>query len=527
MESEKKLGRVAQSPTVPGKVHEKKRFDIADLYDKPAGTAQNGADAGYGLDEKLRKAYFWIANYAIINPFCDIEYNTTPPNRYIIGDSKTGVSLPTAQSYASFILFPLLALVTRRKCLLVGGPGRGKTSSAMIMGLLAGYSMKEIKRAVQHGQPQMTVSDLLGNPLPSDMVNARSMDDIKISWRKWLSMKVKIIDEYNRIPARTQSALLNVMSENYAELLDQVYDCPDAAWYLTANDDAGGGTYQVIEALRDRIDVVVQALHFNTRFLPGLLDRVERGIKPEEMVPAEIIFTEEEIDTMNREILEVEIPRPLMRRIEYFASQFELLETGGEQVEYKTKDNVKLSGTAIPQVMQGETGKDQLKDISYQTLNGLSVRAFMTCLTFIKALAYFRGNDSVEFDDVRHVLPFVLHDKLGQNSECPFFEVPENAVYKYDRISWIRKLFDLSCAEFDRAGLDKKDAVGDLLEQFSRGLDGVTQQDAEAIMQQIEKMMGAIASGRKLYAATFDDLLTLKYLHQRYTNYLDWVKWKK
>mgnify|MGYP000639404964 CR=1 FL=1 len=48
-----------------------------------------------------------------------------------------------------------------------------------------------------------------------------------------------------------------------------------SAVILTANDDAGGGTYQVIEALRDRIDVVVKALHFNPRFLGELLARIE------------------------------------------------------------------------------------------------------------------------------------------------------------------------------------------------------------------------------------------------------------
>jgi len=133
------------------------------------------------------------------------------------------------------------------------------------MGVLAGYSLKDIRRSIQKGQPQMTVSDLLGSPLPADLVAARSMDQISIGWRKWLGMRVKIIDEYNRIPTRTQSALLTVLADNYAELLDQVYECPPAAWYLTANDDAGGGTYQVIEALRDRIDIVFKALHFNSR----------------------------------------------------------------------------------------------------------------------------------------------------------------------------------------------------------------------------------------------------------------------
>jgi hypothetical protein len=29
-----------------------------------------------------------------------------------------------------------------------------------------------------------------------------------------------------------------------------------------------------------------------------------------------------------------------------------------------------------------------------------------------------------------------------------------------------------------------------------------------------------------LYGHLFDDLLKLKYLHQRYTNYLKWLKWK-
>jgi len=61
---------------------------------------------------------------------------------------------------------------------------------------------------MQHGHPQMTIADLLGNPLPADLVNAQRIEDIRISWRQWLSMRVKIIDEYNRIPTRTQSALL-------------------------------------------------------------------------------------------------------------------------------------------------------------------------------------------------------------------------------------------------------------------------------------------------------------------------------
>ena len=93
------------------------------------------------------------------------------------------------------------------------------------------------------------------------------------------------------------------MADNYAEILDQIYECPESAWYLTANDDGGGGgTYQVFEALRDRIDIVVKALHFNTRFLNELLIRIEDDIRPETIVPRQIVFSEVEIDQMNKEV---------------------------------------------------------------------------------------------------------------------------------------------------------------------------------------------------------------------------------
>ena len=503
-----------------------KPFDVADLYKGPAADAAPTEGGGLPLDEKLRQAYFWIVNHAIISPHYDIEYNDGPHQTFTFGDTKAKVNLPSGQSYSSFVLLPVLNFAVRRRCLLVGGPGRGKTSSAILMGVLAGYNLKDVKRGIQHGQPQMTISDLLGNPLPADLVNAKSMDDIRISWRKWLSMRIKIIDEYNRIPTRTQSALLTVMGDNYAEILDQIYECPESAWYLTANDDAGGGTYQVIEALRDRIDVVVKTLHFNNRFLNELLTRIEEGIRPEEVVPAQIIFSESEIDRMSKEILEVTLPPEIRRRLEFFASQFEFLEPAAEQLEYKTKDTAKLAGADFNLLSASETGKDRVKDLGSQTRNGFSVRALMTALVFVKAMAYFRGNREVDINDARQIMPFVLHDKLQIDPDSPFFEAPGNAVYRIDRVGWIRKLFDLACAEYDRLNLDKDDPLAKLEAEFEAGLEGVTEAEARARLVKIERLLAEWSKGRKLYGHVFDDVLKLKYLHQRYTNYLKWLRYK-
>ena len=515
--------RLSASPTLPRGKGSGSAFDVADLFRGPApvdGQAQTAA----GLDERLRQAYFWIVNHAVISPHYDIEYqDDRSPQVFVIGDSKARFVLPAGQSYSSFVLMPLLTFALRRRCLMVGGPGRGKTASAILMGLLAGYSLKQVRRAMQHGQPQMSIADLLGNPLPADMLKAEQASDIRIAWREWLGLRVKIIDEYNRIPTRTQSALLTVMGDGYAELLDQIYECPDSAWFLTANDDAGGGTYQVIEALRDRIDVVVKTLHFVPRFLDELIYRIENDVRPEQAMPAQIRFAEDEVDAMGKAIRAVEVPVPLRKRLEFFVSQFEFLEPAAARFEYRSKDTARLSGVPFSEILARESGKDRVKDLSLQTTNGLSVRALMTLLLYAKGLAWFRGHDEVGIEDLRNVLPFVLHDRLVPHLEAPFFDSPEYQALKSDRVGWLQTLWDLSCAEYDQQNRDQNDPVADLLAELAAGLDGVTEAQARQRLNRIEKLVAELGRGRKLYGPLWDDLLSLKYLHQRYRNYLDWL----
>jgi MoxR-like ATPase len=517
--------QVSQAPTLPGGAPHEPDFDVAALYETPLGA---GAPAGgLPLDEKLRQAYFWIVNHAIISPHYDMEFSDGPSPSVTLGDSKARLTLPSGQSYSSFVLIPLLTFAVRRRCLLVGGPGRGKTASAILMGVLAGYPLREVRRAMQHGHPQLTISDLLGTPLPADLIKAEKAADIDIAWRSWLSMRVKIIDEYNRIPTRTQSALLTLMSDGYAEVFDQIYESTDSAWYLTANDDAGGGTYQVIEALRDRIDVVVHALPFNSRFLGELVTRVEQRLRPEELVPPEIVFDEAEHERMSNEILRVRLGEPVRRRLEFFTAQFELLEPAGEQFEYRTKDTAKLAGVEPRLLAAGESGRDRVADIGSQTTAGLSVRALQSVLHYAKALAYFRDRDEVGLDDLRAILPYVLHDKLTADDTNPAFDEPGHQAFRTDRVSWLRHLFDRACAEYDRLDLDVADPVGELLAEFADGLDGLDEQTVTGRLAKIEALLAEWSTGRKLYGHVYDDALALKYLHQRYVNYRTWLRWKR
>jgi hypothetical protein len=269
---------------------------------------------------------------------------------------------------------------------------------------------------------------------------------------------------------------------------------------------------------------VVQALSFNVRFLDDLLTRVEENVRPEEVVPPQIIFTEAEIDRMGKEIRAVVLPVAVLRRVEFFTSQFEFLEVAAEQFEYKTKDTARLAGSEWNALVGQETGKDRLKDIGLQTKNGLSVRTLMTLLHYSKALAYFRGTNEVTMEDMRQILPFVLHDKLVPDTDAPFFEQAGNKPLRTDRVSWLRRLFDLACAEYDRLDLDRTDPVGALDTEFRQGLDGLSQNQVRQRLTQIERHIGELAQGRKLYGHLYEDILKLKYLHQRYTNYLRWLQ---
>jgi MoxR-like ATPase len=121
------------------------------------------------------------------------------------------------------------------------------------------------------------------------------------------------------------------------------------------------------------------------------------------------------------------------------------------------------------------------------------------------------------------MLPFVLHDKLQPDPDAPFFEAAGNAVLRIDRVTWIRRLFDLACAEYDRLNLDHDDPVAVLDAEFSQGLEGLKEQDVRGRLVRIERLLADWSKGRKLYGNLFDDVLKLKYLHQRYTNYLRWL----
>ncbi len=390
------------------------------------------------LGEKARRAYAWIAEEAIRCPYADLEFGPAVS----LGTGEAGLRVHGEDAWASFIVLPLLTLLTSRRLLFIGAPGRGKTTMATLMALLAGEGLEEARRGIQHGHPQLTIADLLGGPLPSALIRAEEASSIRVSWRGWLRRRVKIVDEYNRIPTRTQSALLSLMAEGYAELYEQVIEAGRSAWFLTANDEQGGGTFPVIEALRDRIDVVVRCAPFHARYLDDLVTRIEGSSTPEAFVPGELVFSAAELDAIDQAIRAIPIPAEVREAMGFFMGQLDFCRRASTEVEFMNKDTLHLAKRRVGHVCTEDCPLDKNENLCAQTENGVSARAYQTWAHYSKAMAWFRGRKAVSLEEVRQLAPWVLHERLEANAHSAFFQRPEREVLLVDRVGWIRHLFD-------------------------------------------------------------------------------------
>lgn len=475
-----------------------------------SGALVLGPQRSAGLAGKLRRAYAWIVEQALVCPFLDMELGDARS----IGKGEAKVELGRA-AYASYVLMPLLNLVTSQRLLFVGAPGRGKTTMATIMAALAGIELEEIRRIVQHGHPQLTTADLLGSPLPSNLVKAEESGSIKVEWRSWIGKRVKIIDEYNRIPTKTQSALLSLLAEGYAESFEKVAYAGKSAWYLTANEDSGGGTFQVIEALKDRIDVVVRAPPFHARSLDALALRVATGRPPESRVPADVVFSVEELDRAEAEIRALPVPDAVLDVLGFFAGQLDFCRRASDVLEYRNKDTLHLAGKKVAHVCNEDCPLDKNVHICTQTENGISARALQAILTFAKAFAYFRGEEAVSAADVRLVLPFALFDKLRPNPQSPFFQKSDARVLLLDRATWISRLFDQASVQL-AAYAPLRAVVREISDEAEGVAPGITTAELKRRIGKVERALDEVLRRADLSGPVYEDLVLLKSIHEAY-----------
>ena len=473
------------------------------------GSLKFGEQPSLGIVSKFQRAYKWIGQEVLLPGTLDLEWDV----RQRVAHNGHAISLSEKESYSSFILLPLLTLMTSRRMVFIGAPGHGKTSMATLMGLLAGYSLTEIRRSVQHGHPQLTITDLLGSPLPRDLIDAKTMSEIRVAWRDWIQMRVKIIDEYNRIPTKTQSALLSLMSEGYTEMFEQVIESGRSAWFLTANDDLGGGTFPVIAALKDRIDMVVRCAPFHARHLEVLADRISAGDSPEQHIPSDIVFSTDELDEADHLIRKIKFSGDALKVLGFFLGQLDFCRQASNELGSMNKDTLHLTGRRVAHVCTEDCPLDKQINLCSQTESGVSPRAYQSIIHYSKALAFFRGNEEVSIDDVRQLIPWLLFDKIQVNPQSQFFLNAENKIYLTDRAGWLRQMFDRALQQF--AAYEPVRAPISKLEQELTQTDALGSAELRRKRTEVEQQMKSLLEKHELNGPVHEDLLRLKMLHSR------------
>jgi MoxR-like ATPase len=475
-------------------------------YIDAEGNLQLHSRAPYKPNEKLRRAYVWISTTRILCPYYDIQFNTTP----ISGPEAFRVDLDDGEGYASFILLPILTLMISGRMLIIGGVGRGKTSLATLMGMLVGYSHEELRKAIQHGHPQLTTAELLGAPLPSDLVRATSLSEVRVSWRRWIEQRVKIIDEYNRIPTKTQSALLSLLSEGYAEAFEQTVSAGQAAWFLTANDDIGGGTFPVIDALRDRIEIVSRCTPVTSSLLQDLANQIISS--PSDFVPADIILTDEDLRAIQRDIESVPASEEALDLVGSFLAHLDFCRQASRRIEYMSKDTIRLAGRRIGQVCNEDCPLDKRVHVCTQVDGGVSIRVFQSLIRYAKALAYFRQKREATIEDFAAMMPWVLNEKVRPNPSSAFFQEIDNAHFLIDQISWINQAFTLFGRQYSQYRASHPDVVG-FRRKLENPLAKLTTTERAELCDRIEDAIATLLSNNEMNGFVHSDLVLLKNMH--------------
>jgi len=267
--------------------------------------------------------------------------------------------------YDDLVRLLFVAALTRGNILIEGPPGTGKTTAAKLFAEMFGGTFKRV---------QMT-PDLL----PSDIIGSYYFDLRKGEWvlRKGpLFANVVLVDELNRAPPRTQSALLEAMQERQVSIDGVVHHLPEVFMVVATQMPTGAeGTYPLTPVLVDRFSYYYVTRYFN-----------------DEEVESAIVLKAEEIEGSSGRN----------------SFSLELLEEASKEVS-----KVYVSDKVLRYIVRLVTfirGREEV-------LMPPSPRASIWLYRGSKAMAYLDGSDYVVPDHVKWLARYVLTHRIHLKPE--------------------------------------------------------------------------------------------------------------
>ena len=252
----------------------------------------------------------------------------------------------------------ILSLLTEGNVLIEGPVGVGKTVTAKIFSMLIGGEFRRIQMT-----PDLLPSDIIGTPF-------YNVKDGSWSIKKGpIFTNVLFIDELNRAPARTQSALLQAMQEREVTIENTTFKLPSPFIVIATQVPYAEGTYT----------------------LPYVeIDRFSYGIE------VDLPSKEDEIKILDVSYL---VDNPDVKPVITPEKALELSKIVREvKVSYEIKDYI----VSLVRSLRED------KDLMYK----LSVRASIWLYRGSKAVAFLDGRGYVIPDDVKFVFPYVVYHRI-------------------------------------------------------------------------------------------------------------------
>ncbi|HNV70336.1 MAG TPA: MoxR family ATPase [Candidatus Ozemobacteraceae bacterium] len=259
----------------------------------------------------------------------------------------------------------LTGLLAKGHILLEGVPGTAKTLTVKTLAQIIGAKFQRL---------QMT-PDLM----PSDIIGTNIFDQRTASFQVQkgpIFADLVLVDEINRAPAKTQSALLECMEERQITIEGQLFPLPPLFMVLaTQNPLEYEGTYPLPEAQLDRFLFKGLVSYPEAKDENQILERYETGFRSAELknVGLESVVSLEEMQACQQAIGQVKTKPAL---IEYIATIVRTTRSTNE------------------------------------VLVGGGVRASISLLLASKANALIEGRDFVTPDDVKLMAPPVLRHRM-------------------------------------------------------------------------------------------------------------------
>lgn len=306
------------------------------------------------------------------NPIADTQNRFAPAPTSFIVEKMQELDQECAKvlvGQSELVRLMLTCIFSDGHILLEGVPGIAKTLSAKVLAKTIDADFARIQFT-----PDLLPSDILGTSI-------FNMKDAVFNFIKGpIFSNVVLIDEINRAPAKTQSALFEVMEEKQISYDGQQYkmDFPFLV-IATQNPIEQEGTYRLPEAQLDRFLMKINLAYPSESEEFQILNRFKASTGAIDFSNINTTITSEDIHKIQKELAEVHVEDQMLRYI--------------TSIIHETRNHAKI-------------------------YLGGSPRASLGILKTAKVSAILEGRSFLIPDDIQYVAPHVLNHRIILTSDA-------------------------------------------------------------------------------------------------------------